>query len=404
MATAQRSEMEAWLIYLDPELKTIFEAQWDMYESQKKDFPERRAEAEHNEKNLVTAAKGQAQGVIETTIMRDTPHGKLYCFKKDQSSLKDLLDSYEHSMYLWKTLVTGFRDMTEFEKRIPPEKEILEEINQAGRSVGRDARIAADARQGVKNAAAILDQCWYLIGTVKKEIDFAKEDLRNATNAERANELKEEAEKFQEKLDVFTKTLKGAAEAAHNPVAALGEVIEAIKAVDDLMNKDSTLNRARSLEIKARKGVSELAAKKFAAAQESLDQLRDLYQKNRANLVDATENLKNQSEAAEHNFDKENKRKFRFGNLDTLLFKANLVKNWVSDFDSGTGAVAEDAKGSWLSEHPKREENKVTTDRMRILIENHRKDSKAFREQASATVSKWKSIRKDAERTLSLQN
>src|SRR5690242_6211989 len=105
MATPQRSEMETWLIQLDPDLKTAFEASWDQQEALAKNFPERRPEAEHNERNLIQGAKGQAQAVIENTLARDTPNGKLYCDKKDESSLKELMSQYDNTMYVWQNLV-----------------------------------------------------------------------------------------------------------------------------------------------------------------------------------------------------------------------------------------------------------------------------------------------------------
>ena len=197
--------------------------------------------------------------------------------------------------------------------------------------------------------------------------------------------------------------MKGASEAEENPVGALAEAIEAIKAADDLMDDDSTLNKARALETKARQDVSDLAADKFAAAQKSLDKWKDLYLKNRGNLADATENLKNQTEASKNNFDRENKGHFQFNDLDLVIYKAKLVQNWAHDFGSGIGAVSDAAKGAWLSEHPKREENKNATDRMRILIENHQKDAQGFVKQAAETIAKWTSIKQDAEKALSLQ-
>jgi len=399
MSASKRTELDKWVILLDPDYGTALEEAFDREEATEKDFPERTAEAEHNEDNLVQGAKSQAQAVQANTVVYASPYGKIQYFKKDESDFKYFLEHYNRTMYVWQSLTKGYTDMLQTQKKLPDEATIRKRIDAAADALDGEISQAKEAEVGLANARGILQQTWNEFNAAKDAIGIVVAEFRNARAAIKANDLQEQAEKLHEILEMVTKAVGAASEAAHNPVGAAAEAAEAIMAADDLMDDESPLNQARKLRDEILHSVAKLGEKKVTNAVERLQKAYTGYMQNRGVISEARKVYEHDKDKVAHDFDAGAGKRLLSG-IDELLEKAGVVQSFVGDFENVVDLVPNDLKGTWLTGHPQREENQKTADRHVAIIYNHRKDAAGFKKAAGEAIATWKAIAKKTQDTL----
>ncbi|MGO9259816.1 MAG: hypothetical protein ACLQU1_26405 [Bryobacteraceae bacterium] len=405
MADPKRKEMERWLIELDPDAQAAYEESFDSQDSLESDFPDRRGEAEHMKDVLAQRAKSEAEQVIKSSISQDIPpYGKIYCFKQDESGLKELVSKHNWAMTGWKVFVTNYQEMVELDKKLPSPNAITKDLDQAvsqlSPDVKRDRRISRDVENQVNTALKSLKNAKVALDSAKRNVGLAVQDLINEHLVGKAEDMRREAEKWQALVDSVANGMKAAGAASHGDVlSSLGEDLENLKIAYDRLNPDSTWRQARDLQDAVEKAKITSATKHMQAANDDFHRLEDSYHDSTEDVNKARDLAADDSEAVMETFDDSTKGRFPVKQIKEVVRKAGVVKD-----NSGIGSTVEElrvlTKAAWLTGHPKREENKKATDRMLIAMDLHIKDGVGFQKEADAMIVKWQDVLAEIQRAL----